>query len=267
VKRKPAVAGQFYPGSAVQLKSQIQEFSGTEKSRKCAIGIVVPHAGYIYSGRVAAAVFNQIEYPDTFILMGPNHTGVGSNMALFCSGCWEMPGKSLAVDEALCSELIASSHLFSDDPGAHAFEHSLEVQLPFIAYETDDIKIVPLTIRRADLDECGQAGRAIARTISSSSRRVVMAASTDMSHYLDHETTIKLDQLAIDRIIALDPEGLYNIVMANKISMCGMLPTAIMLFAARELGASDAELVLHTTSGEMSGDFDRVVGYAGLIVR
>ncbi|MBN2655316.1 MAG: AmmeMemoRadiSam system protein B [Nitrospirae bacterium] len=267
MKRMPAVAGHFYPGSAVQLKSQIQEFGSINKPRKRVIGIVVPHAGYIYSGRVAAAVYNHIEFPDTFILLGPNHTGIGSDLALFCSGSWEIPGRSVDIDEALCSALKTSSPLFTDDEGAHTFEHSLEVQLPFIAYESDDIKIVPVTVSRADIDDCRSAGIAIAKTISESSRRVVIAASTDMSHYLDHDATLKLDKLAIDRILALDPEGLYNVVRTNNISMCGMLPAAIMLFAAKELGASDAELVMHATSGEVSGDFDRVVGYAGLIIR
>ncbi|MCE5312238.1 MAG: AmmeMemoRadiSam system protein B [Nitrospiraceae bacterium] len=263
----PAVAGHFYPGGAAQLKSQIHGFGTRQQPGAKALGIVVPHAGYIYSGRVAASVYNRIAYPDTFIVIGPNHTGMGAEMALFSSGEWEIPGRTVHVNEELSSRILASDPLFENDEGAHMYEHSLEVQIPFIAYGSESARIVPITVRRADLQACRRAGEAIARSVAESGCSTVIAASSDMNHYLDHDTTIKLDQLAIDMILALDPEGLYRVVMDNDISMCGVLPVVIMLYAAKASGAQKAELVMHTTSGEVSGDYDKVVGYAGMIVQ
>lgn len=267
MKRMPAVAGHFYPGSAAQLRSQINSFGNRQEPGAKAIGIVVPHAGYIYSGRVAAAVYNRIEFPDTFIVIGPNHTGIGSDIAVYCGGQWEIPGSSVAVDEKFCGSLLAAESVFTNDEAAHMYEHSLEVQVPFIAHGSDRAKIVPITVRTAGIDECRRAGEAIAKVSASSAYSSVIAASSDMSHYLSHDVTMQLDRLAIDRILALDPEGLYSVVRDRNISMCGVYPVTIMLFAAKALGANTAELVMHTTSGEVSGDYDRVVGYAGIIVK
>lgn len=266
VRRKAAVAGQFYHDSSSRLSNQVQQYVVHGLPRESAIGILCPHAGLIYSGAVAGEVYSRIALPETFLLIGPNHTGLGAKVALMPRGEWEIPTGLFSIDEALSRKILSNSPLVSTDSQAHLFEHSLEVQLPFIAAFSKNAKIVPLTIMSATLEECMTLGSAVAKAVQSTDYPVVIVASSDMSHYVTDTAARKKDKMAIDRIIALDPEGLFETVRRELISMCGYLPATIMLYAARSLGARAARLIRYATSGDISGDYEAVVGYAGIIV-
>lgn len=267
MKRSPAVAGQFYAGTPADLNKEVESYikSGVEKEK--VIAIMSPHAGLMYSGHVAGAVYSSIILPKTFLLLGPNHTGLGRQVAMMSSGEWSLPTGSFQIDGELAKLVLRHTDIVQEDSQAHLFEHSLEVQLPFIGYFSDSVKIVPITVMSASLDECSEIGEAIALAIKESGYDIVIAASTDMSHYVPDDTARRLDGLALKEALNLNPEGLYNTVMRNRISMCGVIPSTIMLFAAKALGATEARLVKYATSGEISGDYERVVGYAGVLIK
>lgn len=267
MKRMPAVAGQFYYGSSSRLKSQVEQYILDGMPKEKVVGIISPHAGLIYSGQVAGAVYSSIMFPETFILLGPNHTGQGASVSIMASGSWEIPMRTFLIDEALSKSIINKIPYAEDDSKAHRFEHSLEVQLPFIAYFSDSVKIVPIAVMRATLKECQEIGKGIAEAIKESGLDIVVAASSDMSHYVSDSMARKLDSLALNNVMSLDPDGLYNTVKKESISMCGYIPATIMLYAAKELGAKEAKLIKYATSAEVSGDYDHVVGYAGVIVK
>jgi AmmeMemoRadiSam system protein B len=265
--RKPAVAGQFYYGTASRLKSQVGQYIIEDAAKEKVIGLISPHAGLMYSGHVAGAVYSSIQFPKTFILIGPNHTGLGPNVSMMASGQWEIPTGTFSIDEDLSKKILQKAACISEDMQAHIFEHSLEVQLPFIAYFSETVKIVPITVMQASLEECRKIGEEIADAVKEVDYDVVIAASSDMSHYEPDAVARKLDSLAINEALNLNPEGLYNIVRKERISMCGFLPATIMLYAANALGAKEARLVKYATSGDVSGDYEQVVGYAGVIVK
>jgi AmmeMemoRadiSam system protein B len=267
MKRKPAVAGQFYESSASGLSSQVNDYIETNVEKEGAIGIVSPHAGLMYSGRVAGAVYSRIKIPRTFILIGPNHTGIGSPLAIISSGEWQMPTGELKVDENLAKKLKQHCNVIEENSLAHQMEHSLEVQLPFILQFSSSVHIVPITVMAVSLDTCRLIGEAMADAVKDSDYAVTIIASSDMSHYESDSAARSKDKKAIERIIAMDPEGLYDTVKNEKISMCGVIPATIMLYAAKKLGAEESTLVKYMTSGEVSGDYDYVVGYAGFIVK
>jgi AmmeMemoRadiSam system protein B len=267
MKRKPAVAGQFYPSSPSRLSDQVREYINKDAVKEKAIGVVSPHAGLMYSGAAAGAVFSKITFPRTFVLIGPNHTGFGSSVSIMLSGQWEIPTGELAINEDLAGKIAERSDVIEADTMAHSMEHSLEVQLPFILYYSNDVKIVPIVMMSDSLETCRLTGEAIADAIKELKDSVTIVASSDMSHYVTDATARNKDKKAIDRVLALDPEGLYNTVRDEGISMCGFMPVTSMLFAALKLGAKKAELVKYMTSGEVSGDYDYVVGYAGMIIK
>lgn len=266
MKRKPAVAGAFYSGSATELKEHVASLMPTGAERNKVIAAMSPHAGLIYSGRVAGLVYSTIEPPETFILLGPNHTGKGNKVAMVCEGSWEIPTGALEIDSTLASSIASQAKMVSEDDTAHLSEHSLEVQLPFIVETAPGARIVPIAIMSASLEELILLGRGVAAAIREASYPVVIVASTDMSHFITDKEARELDQHALDRVLALDPEGLYRVVLEEGITMCGFMPTVAMLSAARELGAERADLLMYTTSAEVSRDFDKVVGYAGVII-
>ncbi|MBI4682880.1 MAG: AmmeMemoRadiSam system protein B [Nitrospirae bacterium] len=265
--RQPAVAGQFYEASPLRLTRQVDNYIEADIEKEHAIGLVSPHAGLMYSGRVAGSVYSRIKVPRTFILIGPNHTGFGSPVSIMSSGIWQMPTGKLKINEDIAGKLMNYSAEITDDILAHQMEHSLEVQLPFILHLSSDVTIVPITMMPVSLDICRVVGEALASVVKDSEDTVTIIASSDMSHYVSDSAARKKDKRAIDRVIALDPEGLYKTVRDQDISMCGVIPVTAMLFAANKLGASEAVLVKYMTSGEVSGDYDYVVGYAGVIVR
>jgi AmmeMemoRadiSam system protein B len=229
----------------------------------------------IYSGSVAGAVYSSIELPDTCILIGPNHTGLGAPVSLMAKGAWETPLGVVAIDETLAAAIISQSPRIQEDELAHLREHSLEVQLPFIQYFKIDFKIVPIQMLDTRLETCQELGKAVASAIidkgggvkgRGGSNRVLIVASSDMTHYERASAAKEKDFKAIQQMLNLDPEGLYRTVKEFGITMCGYGPAAAMLTAAQLLGATKAEMVKYANSGETSGDYDQVVGYAGIIV-
>lgn len=267
MRRSPAVAGQFYHSSASKLSQQVEQYINRKLQKEKAIAIVVPHAGLIYSGPVAGAVYSSIEFPKTFIFIGPNHTGLGERISIMESGEWEIPTGVFQIDEKISYRIAMNVPLVAKDIKAHLFEHSLEVQLPFIAYFSKETKIVPIVILSASIQECKMLGEGIAKAVSDVGYSVTVAASSDMSHYVPHQVAKEKDKKAIDRILSLDPEGLYEIVTKERISMCGYIPATAVLFAAKALGAKSAKLISYSTSGEVSGDYEHVVGYVGIVLR
>ena len=286
--RSPAVAGYFYKAAPEALKKQVESFIVRGTIKKKAIGIVVPHAGLIYSGGVAGAVYSSIEIPDTLVLIGPNHTGLGAGISIMSGGSWETPLGTVEIDEVLASSILSQSRRIHEDSAAHLREHSLEVQLPFIQYFKKKCKIVPIQMLDTRLETCLEVGRAIAEAINVSGpgprkreqpreqseiseaktavHNVLIVASSDMSHYERAEKAKEKDSRAIHSILNLDPEGLYRVVRDYEITMCGYGPTVAMLTAAKMLGAKCAELIKYSNSGETSGDYEKVVGYAGILI-
>lgn len=264
--RKPVVAGQFYPASKATLAEAIREYMPPSGNEKKVIGLAAPHAGYIYSGATAGKTYASAKIPKKVIILSPNHTGHGARAAIMSSGAWATPLGDVTVDSVLAEKLMSKCPLLTEDAIAHLGEHSLEVQLPFLISKEPKISIVPITIMHIGSAECTRIAHAIAETVKEASEDVVIVASTDMNHYERQDVTMKKDDLAIEKVVALDPEGLLGVCEENDVTMCGVIPTAIMLMAAKELGASTAELIEHTTSGDASGDYDSVVGYAGFLV-
>jgi AmmeMemoRadiSam system protein B len=267
MKRRPAVAGQFYSASSSGLEEEVRQYLSPSEKKEHVIGMVSPHAGLMFSGAVAGAIYSRIELPHTLILLGPNHTGLGKAISIVSSGEWEIPSGDFTIDGEIAKKILSYTNVIEEDSSAHAMEHSLEVQLPFIHHFSPDARIVPVIIMTVSLDACKMVGEAIARAVESSKYKVTIVASSDMSHYEEDATAREKDKKAIDRILSLDPEGLYETVQKEGISMCGFVPATTMLFAAKQLGAREAALVKYMTSGEVNGDFSRVVGYAGIMVK
>ena len=259
------MAGQFYPGTERELDQAIASLTFDSPDRVAAKAVVSPHAGYIYSGGVAGALFSSVEIPERIIVLCPNHTGVGENAAACASGSWRMPWGDVPIDGELATRLIDSVPFLHDDPSAHRDEHALEVILPFLHRFRKTFRFVPIALGQLTLGQCRQLGEALATAISAGDSPSLIVASSDMSHYVPDEVARRKDGLAIERMLALDPEGLFSTVRTQRISMCGVLPATVALFASLSLGASSARLVKYATSGEASGDYDSVVGYAGLL--
>jgi len=262
--REPAVAGRFYEGERRALARDVGRLlaAGGEPEPVRAIGVVAPHAGYVYSGGVAGAVYRRAVVPSRVIVLGPNHTGLGERAALWTGQAWRTPLGDVPVDPALTASLAGG--LVTADARAHAREHSLEVQVPFLQVVRPDVAIAALCLGPLDFDECAELGRTVAAAARAAGALVV--ASSDMSHYIPAAEAREKDRRAIDRILALDAEGLHRTVRREGITMCGVIPATVMLVAARELGATGAELVRYAHSGQVSGDDDAVVGYAGVVV-
>jgi AmmeMemoRadiSam system protein B len=266
--RSPAVAGQFYPASPAALKKMLEKLCVPEAGAKKeeAIGVICPHAGYIYSGPVAGACFAQLEFKDNFILLGPNHTGIGKQFSLMSSGSWQLPMGKIEINAALAKEILANTSLLKEDLRAHQAEHSLEVQVPFIQYFQPQTKIVPIILADAELAQYLEIGKAIAQAIIRLKASTVILASSDMTHYEPHDVAKAKDAKAIEAILRLDEKGLLQAIAQYQITMCGWAPVVCLLSAAKELGAKKAKLVKYQTSGDTSGDYSSVVGYAGIFV-
>jgi len=264
--RQPAVAGYFYPGTKEELERELASFLSSTKEKTRATAIVVPHAGYMYSGHVAGEVYASIQLPDTFIILCPNHTGAGSDFDLYPDGEWLTPLGSVKVDAELSQALLDLFPRAKKDGRAHLREHSLEVQLPFLQYLRGDFRFVPLCIRQFHYDYLQELGHALASIISNSGREILIVASSDMTHYESQESAHRKDRLAIEQMEKLDARGLYDTVHRFDISMCGYLPATATLIAAGELGAQGGKLAKYATSGDVTHDYQQVVGYAGLVI-
>jgi len=268
--RHPAVAGRFYPGDAEELRAEIQSYLQPTDSGDSApiraIGCIAPHAGYMYSGHVAGAVFARIEIPRLCIVMCPNHTGMGRALSIMSEGAWETPLGEVAIHDGFAKALKQHFPALEEDAAAHRAEHAAEVELPFLQSLQPQLKFVPIALGTGRIEALEQLGLALADVIVQHKEPVLIIASSDMNHYESDAVTRVKDHKAIERILSLDPRGLHEVVTQQDISMCGYGPTVAMLTAARQLGAKSAELVKYATSGDISGDRDMVVGYAGVIV-
>ncbi|MFH1655547.1 MAG: AmmeMemoRadiSam system protein B [Candidatus Omnitrophota bacterium] len=268
MNRRPVVAGQFYPAEKKDLIRQIEQFIDKDAKKIEAKGAIMPHAGYIYSGLVAGQTVSRIALKDTFIMLGPNHTGNGEPFSIITEGSWQTPLGEVKIDSDLAKAILKGSRLLKEDAEAHAYEHSIEVELPFLQYFTKDFKIVPIAVFPAEITIYKQIAESIVKAIEEKGKKdsVVIIASSDMTHYESQKDAQVKDKQALDAVLKLDEDALVKTVKDLNISMCGYAPTAIMLAATKLLGAKKAKLIKYQTSGDASGDYSSVVGYAGVIV-
>ncbi len=265
MSRAPYVSGRFYPADARQLRELVARYMPEQAHRQPALVLVLPHAGYVYSGATAGATVARVVVPRHVLLLGPNHSGQGAACALSPDD-WRIPGADIPRSPALAQAILNHSRLVQEDRHAHQCEHSLEVLLPFLHHAQPELHIAALCVGRLDFAECRQLASDLYQALQTFGEPVLLVASTDMNHFSSREEGSRKDQKAIARMLALDAQGLLSTVRAERISMCGVLPVCVALLLARARGASRAELVHYTDSGEASGMLDQVVGYAGLIV-
>ncbi|MCP4649890.1 MAG: AmmeMemoRadiSam system protein B [PVC group bacterium] len=265
--RKAIVAGHFYPKTQESLKKNLEQLIDKTQVTKDALAVIMPHAGYSYSGAIAGKTISQIKVKDTAIILGPNHTGLGMPYSLVNEGTWTTPLGKIKINQELADLLLANSEHIKNDETSHVYEHSIEVELPFLQYLNNAINIVPMIISDFNIKYLQIVGEQIAKAIKTYSQPTLIVASTDMTHYEPHDQAKEKDLKAIDAILELDPKKLHSVVTENKISMCGLAPVTTTLFACKALGATKAELIGYTTSGELSGDYDNVVGYAGIVIK
>jgi AmmeMemoRadiSam system protein B len=259
------VSGYFYPGKEENLRKMIERMVDPDSKKEKAFCLVSPHAGFEYSGPVAGAVFSSVELPEKFVILGPSHRGIQSQIAIMKEGVWETPLGHAPIESRLAELIMSHSQLITEDELAHASEHSLEVQLPFIQFFKKDFTIVPICISYdTSFSELEELGKAISQGIKELKEEVLIVASTDMSHYVSQEVAQKKDSLAIEKVLQLDAKGLYDTVKREQISMCGFQPTTAAIIASKELGARNATLIKYQTSGDTTGNYAEVVGYAGI---
>jgi MEMO1 family protein len=274
ILRHPAVAGRFYPSAPDDLRAEalsyLSQASSTNLTPVRSLGCIAPHAGYMYSGHVAGAVFARVDVPKRCIVMCPNHTGIGRALAIMSEGAWQTPLGEVAIDAALAEALKARFPALHEDSAAHRAEHAAEVEIPFLMLRQPELKFVPIALGTGQFEVLEQLGKALADVIAAQQAAqhdlVLIVASSDMNHYESDAVTRVKDHRALERILSLDPRGLFDVVTQQNISMCGFGPVVAMLTAARLLGAKSAELVKYATSGDVSGDREMVVGYAGVVV-
>ena len=266
--RPPAAAGMFYEGLPERLEKSVRSYLSAAGARepRAAFGAIVPHAGYIYSGPVAGAVYASLAVPQSAIILCPNHTGRGAPASLEPSEAWRTPLGDMPVNRRLAGRLRELAPSLEPDAAAHAREHSLEVQLPFLQVRRPDIELVPVCLGARDIDLCREIGEALAAICSEEPEPPLLLASSDMNHYESRAVGRRKDERALERIEALDPEGLFATVLSEGISMCGFLPATALLFAARKAGVPRARVVARRDSGDETGDVSSVVGYAGIIL-
>lgn len=288
--RNAVVAGQFYPGNEKSLQRQIEDcflekrgygkIPVEHKGKGTLKGVVVPHAGFMYSGAIASHAYGRLAeqgFAETFIILGPNHTGVGSGVSVMTKGAWKTPLGTLNIDESLAQPIATG--IIDQDASAHTYEHSIEVQLPFLQFIAlgRTFEFVPICMMMQDYDTVRDIGTILAEAIQDSKKNIILIASSDFSHagFNYHsappsgmrvdEYAQKQDTLAIKDILALDPLQLIETVEKHGITMCGSGPVAAMLYAAKKLGASRAELLKYGTSYEVHPD-SSCVGYGAIAV-
>jgi len=265
--RNPSVAGYFYPGSAAELRAVLAKYIDKKAPKEDVIGMLAPHAGYIYSGAVAGATVSRVAFKNTFIIMGPTHSGLGEPFSVWPDGAWKTPLGSVEVDAELAQKIIDLSDYAAADYVAHGDEHAVEVQIPFLQYIKPDVRIVPMILAGASLEIYREIGHAIARAIKDLKKEAVILASGDMTHYQSAAAAREKDMKAIEAMLALDEEELTRRYHNLHITMCAHGPAATLIAAAKELGAASAELVKYQNSGDASGDYSQVVAYAGVIFK
>ncbi len=265
--RLPAVAGRFYPSDPAELTALVRKYAKADSQvapvriRAC----LVPHAGYVYSGHVAGAVFARIALPKRILVLGVRHYPRGESAAILSSGAWHTPLGDVPIDEALAGALRKACPLLREDSVAHSAEHSLEVQLPFLQVLAPGFTFVPVALGTVRFEDLVSVGEAIARALETAKEDVLLLTTSDLNHYEDDATTRVKDHKAIAQLLARNPRGLFDTCRNESISMCGLAPAVAMLTALNVLGVKKSELVKYATSADVSGDRDTVVGYAGMI--
>jgi len=275
--RRPSQAGAFYEGTAESLKRQIENCflhelgpgkipEVVKAGPRHVIGLVCPHAGYMFSGPVAAHAYHKLALdgkPDVVVIFSPNHTGYGSALAVMNEGFWRTPLGDVEVDGETADRIVHESRIVDVDDSAHRFEHSIEVQLPFLQYlYGSEFKLVPICFLMQDLPSAREVGQAVAKVLAG--KNAVIIASSDMTHYEPHERAAKKDKLALDTVEAMDESKFYSIIETQRISACGYGPIIALISAAKILGAKEAKLLCYKTSGDVIGDYSSVVGYAAV---
>jgi len=266
--RIPVVAGQFYPAIAGELRKQIETFVTKGVTARDAVACLLPHAGYIYSGRVAGATLSAINIKNNCVLLGPNHTGNGPEFSIMPEGSWQTPLGEVKINSLLAKRVLEYSKHIESDTLAHQYEHSLEVELPFLQYFKDTLEIIPIVVASDNIERLKEVGIAVAKAIEDSvlCDSTLIIASSDMTHYEPQNQALKKDKEAINAILEMDEYRLMDTVKKLNISMCGYAPSIIMLTAAKLLGAKKSILVKYETSAETNGDKESVVGYAGMVL-
>ncbi len=267
--RKPAVAGRFYPADAAELNKSIAALTDKKPRNRAVTGCILPHAGYIYSGRVAAETLLEIQPRKNIILLGPNHTGYGSPLSIMSNGLWETPIGKVKINNSLAADLLNEIPELKDDSSAHTYEHSLEVELPLLLrYFGNDFSIAPITIADDNINTLRKLGKGLANVINTSGLKesTLIIASSDMTHYESKASAEKKDAAAIKAILSLDETLLMGKIEELGITMCGYMPAIALMVASKALGAVNAELVMYQTSAEATKDNSSVVGYAGIII-
>lgn len=268
--REPAVAGQFYPADPAALREDIEQFlrlgapAPADTPLQNIIALIVPHAGYVYSGKVAGAVYAAVELPRKLVILCPNHTGDGRPIAVMNRGAWRTPLGDAPIDEPLADRLLEGCRLAEIDHRAHQREHSLEVQIPFLQAKLGEFSFVPVSVGTHRLDDLTRLGHDLAAALAEVPAAIVI--SSDMSHYIQADEARSRDTMAIERITSIDPPGLHRVVHTHDISMCGVAPAVAGLTAAKDAGARSARLIAYANSGDTSGDYESVVAYAGLTI-
>ncbi|MFA5858917.1 MAG: AmmeMemoRadiSam system protein B [Elusimicrobiota bacterium] len=260
--RKAMYAGSWYPS----VKGAVKNYIIPDAKKREVIGCIIPHAGWMFSGKIMGEVFSGIEPPETFVILSPNHTGLGESVSILPEGGWDTPSGIVQTDEVFADKLLACAGVLKADKLAHLQEHSIEVLLPFIKYMFTESKIVPISFYDYSFDVCDDIGNAIADVIAATSKKVVVIASTDMSHHVTQKVAEEKDKLAIEQITKMNPKKMLEVIEDNEISMCGSGPVAAMLITAKKMGAKNVEIVKHATSGDVTHDYDVVVGYLGAVV-
>ena len=266
--RKPAVADRFYPGNKESMTQTLHDLfkeKPASNQATAAKAVISPHAGYIFSGQLAARTLASVKIPETVVILGPNHHGIGKKVAVSAEN-WQMPCGIAPINQAFVASLLERGEgLISVDEAAHQAEHSLEVQVPLLQHLQPKVTIVPIVISRLSYDECQHLASLLAETILPFDTDVLILASSDMNHFESQQENKKKDQKALDQIDKMNPLGLYDTVFKNRISMCGVIPAVVSMIASQSLGATTSRLVGYTDSSVVSGDSDSVVGYAGVV--
>jgi AmmeMemoRadiSam system protein B len=275
--RRPCQAGAFYEGTSDALKRQIEkcftdklgpgELPEVAKTApREVIGLICPHAGYMFSGPVAAHAYYRLALdgkPDVVVIFGPNHTGYGSGLAVMNEGVWRTPLGDVEIDGEMANQIVYESRTVDIDDSAHSYEHSIEVQLPFLQYlYGSGFKIVPICFLMQDLSSAREVGQAVAKVLLD--KKAVIIASSDMTHYEPQESAERKDKKALEAIEAMDEAHFQSIIETNNITACGHGPIAALITAAKILGGREAKLLCYKTSGDVTGDYSSVVGYAAV---
>jgi len=264
--REPVVSGQFYPSQKEELIKIIESFKPKKTPKIAAKGIILPHAGYIYSGRVAVTTIHEVLPKKRLIILGTNHTGRGTDFSLWAKGAWRTPLGQVSIDQDLAELILNKGDDIKEDYAAHMHEHSIEVELPIINYFFDEFKFVPIACKRADLETYERVSFQIVEATKKIKDEILFVASTDLTHYEPDLTARKKDRLVIESLVNLDEENLVKEVSKSNVTMCGEAPTAVLLSCLKSLGAKKSRVVLYQTSGDALGDYNSVVGYVGMVI-